>query len=396
MRFPESLPNNGTIGFVAPSFGCNIEPYRSAFDAGIKMWQGRGYKTKLGPNCYAGDGIGISSTPESCGRELTEGYLDSESDVLISCGGGELMCEILDYVDFDRIREAKPKWYMGYSDNTNFTFTLTTMCDVASIYGPCASEFGMMPLHQSLHDAASILTGTGDYRRITNTDAGTEKMASDDDAVNRSSASENDNASPDTETQVYTFSGYGLWERDGGRDEEHPYAPYNLTEKTVLHRFIGDGQPMPRDPADRAETDSISMKGRLLGGCLDCLVNLCGTKYDHVGRFNRKYSEDGVLWFLEACDLNVMSIRRAVWELEHAGWFDAASGFIIGRPMHFDEPMMGLDQYMAVYDIISSHRVPILMDADVGHLSPMVPLITGSFAEVNSSGDTWTVRMSLK
>ncbi|MBQ9333018.1 MAG: LD-carboxypeptidase [Lachnospiraceae bacterium] len=370
MRFPESIPGNGTIGFVAPSFGCNIEPYRSSFDAGLKMWQGRGYKTKLGPNCYAGEGIGISSSPESCGRELTDSYCDPDTEALISCGGGELMCEILDYVDFDRIREAKPKWYMGYSDNTNFTFTLTTMCDVASIYGPCASEFGTAPLHQSLEDAANILTG----------------------AVNGQPA----DPATGADTRVYEFSGYGMWEREGGRDEEHPYAPYNLTEKTVLHRFIGDGQPLPCDPADRAETDSISMKGRLLGGCLDCLVNLCGTKYDHVGRFNRKYSEDGVLWFLEACDLNVMSIRRAVWELEHAGWFDAASGFIIGRPLHFDEPMMGLDQYMAVYDIISHHRVPILMDADVGHLSPMVPLITGSMAEVYSTGNEWRVKMALK
>ncbi len=382
MRFPDSIPANGTIGFAAPSFGCNIEPYRSAFDAGLKMWHERGYRTKLGPNCYAGEGIGISSTPESCGRELTECYLDSGSDALISCGGGELMCEILDHVDFDRIREAKPKWYMGYSDNTNFTFTLTTMCDVASIYGPCASEYGMSPVHGSLEDAANILTGAVN-------EPPTEAVAG---AVNESPTAPATGA----DTRVYEFSGYCMWERDGGRDEEHPYAPYNLTEKSVLHRFIGDGQPLDRDPSKRTEPASISMKGRLLGGCLDCLVNLCGTKYDHVGQFNREYAEDGVLWFLEACDLNVFSIRRAVWELEQAGWFDEASGFIIGRPMHFDEPMMGLDQYMAVYDIISSHRVPVLMDADVGHLSPMVPLITGSFAEVSSSEDTWTVRMSLR
>ena len=32
MRIPEFLKENGTIGFVAPSYGCNIEPYKSAFD----------------------------------------------------------------------------------------------------------------------------------------------------------------------------------------------------------------------------------------------------------------------------------------------------------------------------------------------------------------------------
>ena len=32
MRYPKYLPKGGTIGFVAPSFGCNIEPYRSGFE----------------------------------------------------------------------------------------------------------------------------------------------------------------------------------------------------------------------------------------------------------------------------------------------------------------------------------------------------------------------------
>ena len=347
----------GTVGFAAPSFGCNTEPYRSCFDASLKVWTDRGYKLKLGPNCYAGDGIGISSTPESCGRELTDMYTDPESDILLSCGGGELMCEILNHVDFEHIKEADPKWYMGYSDNTNFTFTLATLCDVASIYGPCANEYGMSTLHPSLLDAMKILT-SGEAS--------------------------------------YEFSGYGMWERDDGRDEEHPYVPYNLTEKTILHRFICDGEPLSRDPALRTEPEDIKMRGRLLGGCLDCLVNLCGTEYDRVGQFVQKYASDGILWFIEACDLNVFSIRRAMWELENAGWFENASGFVIGRPLHFDEPMMGLDQYMAVYDVISHHKVPVLMDADVGHLSPMVPLITGSLAEVYSSGNEWTVKMELK
>lgn len=356
MKFPKALPQGGTVGFVAPSFGCSIEPYRSSFDASLKMWEKLGYRTRLGPNCYAQEGIGISNTPEKCGTELTESYVNQENDAIISCGGGELMCEILDHLDLERIKEASPKWYMGYSDNTNFTFLLTTICDVASIYGPCAAHFGRSKMHDSIKDAMSILTDQADS---------------------------------------YEFSGYGMWEKESLRDEDHPFEPLNLTEKTVLHRFIGTGDPLPKDPLERTEPDSISMKGRLLGGCLDCLVNLCGTSYDHVAEFNRKYSQDGILWFIEACDLNVMSIRRAMWELEHAGWFENASGFIIGRPVVFGENMMGLDQYMAVYDIISHHRVPILMDADVGHMAPMIPLICGSTAEVSSTGNDWSVSMKL-
>ena len=31
MRYPVPLGQNGTIGFVAPSFGCGVEPYRTMF-----------------------------------------------------------------------------------------------------------------------------------------------------------------------------------------------------------------------------------------------------------------------------------------------------------------------------------------------------------------------------
>ena len=39
MRFPENLKKSGTIGFVAPSFGCTTEPYKSAFANAQKKWK---------------------------------------------------------------------------------------------------------------------------------------------------------------------------------------------------------------------------------------------------------------------------------------------------------------------------------------------------------------------
>ena len=74
MRYPKFLPKNGTIGFVAPSFGCATEPYYTAFLNTQKKFQAMGYGLDLGPNCYVAKGIGISNTPELCGKELTEYY----------------------------------------------------------------------------------------------------------------------------------------------------------------------------------------------------------------------------------------------------------------------------------------------------------------------------------
>ena len=345
MRYPKPLQKNETIGFVAPSFGCAIEPYKSAFGNAQKKFKELGYGTMLGPNCYEGCGIGISNTPKLCGKELTESYISENNQAIISCGGGELMCEILDHVDFEKIKAANPKWYIGYSDNTNFTFLLTTLCDVASIYGPCAGTYGMEPWHPSVQDAFDLMTG-----------------------------------------RKNTVCGYDGWEKESLKDAEHPLEPYNITEERILKVY---------DPVtgNITKQGSVDISGRLIGGCLDCLDMLVGTKFDKVPEFAEKYKEEGILWFLEACDLNVMSIRRAIWQLEHSGWFQYTKGFLIGRPLCFGQEMMGLDHYSAVTGVLAKYKVPIIMDADVGHFAPMMPLICGSYANIRVNGNEIQIEM---
>lgn len=343
MRYPKNLPQGGTIGFVAPSFGCNMEPYRTGFENARRKFRELGYGEDLGPNCYAGDGVGISSTPENCAAELMEYYCREENDCLISCGGGELMCEILPHMDFERIRRARPKWYMGYSDNTNFTFLQATLCDTASVYGPCAAAFGMEPWHESLEDALGVLTGARD-----------------------------------------TVKGYEMWERESLKDAEHPLVPYHVTERRHLRTYVG------RRPADK---ETVRMRGRLLGGCMDCLVNLTGTRFDRVAEFAAGYREDGILWFLEACDLNVYGIRRAMWQMEEAGWFQYVRGFLIGRPLCMGRELPGLDTVEAVLEVAGRKEVPVILDVDLGHLPPMMPVIVGSVGEVSVTGEDFSMRM---
>ena len=99
MRYPQGLKPGGTIGFVAPSFGCGEEPFRTMFELAQQAFVRRGYRLDLGPNCYEEKGIGISNTPRACGEELTEWACRKENDVLIPCGGGDRMAGIRASVD---------------------------------------------------------------------------------------------------------------------------------------------------------------------------------------------------------------------------------------------------------------------------------------------------------
>ena len=346
MRYPEFLKDGGTIGFVAPSFGCATQPYKAAFEHALKQLEQKGFQTQLGPNCFAAEGIGISNTPQKCAEELNLMYESAENDILISCGGGELMCEILEYLDFERIKKADPKWYLGYSDNTNFTFLQTTICDTAAIYGPCAAAFGMEPWHPAITDTFELLQG----KKLIET-------------------------------------GYQLWEKELLKSEENPTEPYHVTEPRVLKCYDHNGE---------LTTDTVTFEGRLIGGCLDCLGVLVGTKFDKVKEFNDKYQKDGFIWFLESCDLNVMSIRRTIWQLDQAGWFQHLKGFMIGRPLVHGQELMGLDQYEAVLGILRKYHVPVIMDVDLGHLPPAMPLINGVIAKVKTGDNEIKVDMKLR
>ena len=74
------------------------------------------------------------------------------------------------------------------------------------------------------------------------------------------------------------------------KNEEQPLLPYNTTESRVLKKFLGR-QTAEKEP-------EIRFSGRFLGGCMDCLVNLLGTRFDKKQIFwkNIKRTESSGSW----------------------------------------------------------------------------------------------------
>ena len=155
------------------------------------------------------------------------------------------------------------------------------------------------------------------------------------------------------------MEGYPAYEINPDKNADHPLAPYACTEKRKIVAFDPAKGILPRETDEK-----LSFSGRLVGGCLDILAMLCGTKYDHVKEFSEQYSGDG----------------------------------LIGRPWAGQEDAMGLDHIRAATDVLEELQVPILLDVDIGHLPPMIPLISGSMANVSytPAGDCFGIRMALK
>ncbi len=351
MRIPPSIAPGDTIGLAAPSFGAAVEPYITRLAASIRAFEARGYRVRTAPSCYKSDGLGISTNPADAAKDLTDLYLDDSVDAVFSVGGGELMNETISHVDFAKLAAAPPKWFLGYSDNTNFIFPMALLGNTAGIYGPCATGFGK-PWEETEKNVFGILEGTV--------------------------------------SEVRGLPLFELPEAGSSVRAEDPLAPYQLTEKTSYVTMLP-----AKDGFRRAEPDEeAAFSGTLIGGCLDVLVNLSGTPYDGTSLL-RAGRKDAV-WVIEACDLSPMAIRRSLWSLRMQGWFDGAAGFLVGRPLAaLGQDMMGVNQYNAVTDVLAGIGAPVVMDADIGHVPPVMPLVIGAEADVKVRGDDLRIAMKL-
>ena len=73
------------------------------------------------------------------------------------------------------------------------------------------------------------------------------------------------------------------------------------------------------------------IQGRIIGGCLDSLKDLIGTKYDNTKKFINKYKKDGIIWYFDIAEMTNEDTLRTMWQLKECGWFDYCNGILFGR-----------------------------------------------------------------
>ncbi|MBQ9279586.1 MAG: LD-carboxypeptidase [Clostridia bacterium] len=347
MIYPKFLKTGDTIGICAPSHGIVKDEKRIYFGKSLENIQKEGYLVKETASVRTDNGL-ASNTPEIRGKEFNELIADDETDFIWCAAGGDFMVQMLDFVEDDLLRQ-NPKWFYGYSDPTSLLFHITTNLDIATLYGNNAGSFDMQNLHPSLKNALEIVKGN---------------------MVKQESFTL-------CEENVKTNAGTE-WIEDGLSPEEKIERGYALKEK--------DFWKTPNGP--------VNIEGRLIGGCIDCLNFIIGTKYDGTKKFIQKYQEDGIIWYFDNYGLRAEDLYFALWHMKHSGWFENAKGFVFGRTL-FEGSMLDLSYEEAVKMALGD-EVPVIMEADIGHVAPKFTLINGAIGHFEAQEGRGSLEMRLE
>lgn len=325
MKYPNRLKKKGQIGVVAPSSGFTDEKFLTMCEnAKIKL-EKLGYKINYSNSCFK-DTNGRSNTPKIRAEEFYNMYTDNKNDIIISLSGGDYEMEMLDYLDLDKIKKTPKKLFCGFSDNTMLTFVLTTYCDIATVYGHNFYEMGIN--HKVIEDYINFLQGkNNELIEIKNVE-----------------------------------------EKDESWKSSLPQLSYNCN-------YHNDWKIYPHN------IKSVNETGMVIGGLLDNLTCICGTKYDKMKKFINKYKEKGFIWYIDICTLNPEEVKRSLWQLKNAGWFEYAKLIMIGRPIRQSDSY-GKDYRENMYDELESLKIPIILDVNIGHIAPSYHMYNGAMANV--------------
>jgi muramoyltetrapeptide carboxypeptidase LdcA involved in peptidoglycan recycling len=334
-RYPAALRPGDRIGVTAPSSG--VEPQLvPRFEACLDALRARGFEVVTGQVL---DGAShVSASKEERATELMWMLTDPEVRAVFPPWGGETAIDLLDVLDWDALAGADPTWVVGFSDTTTWMLPLTLRLDWATLHGA-------MLMDETYEQPAGLV-------RWSDLAARPGPVA----------------------------------QRGTGRHAtgDHPDWVGDPAQTTRTYDGTGTWWTLQQGPVD--------VTGRLVGGCIETVVNLAGTPYGDVPGWAAAQAE-GTIVYLEACGDDAYTICRGLHGLRLAGWFDNARAIVIGRTEAPDTAT--LTQHEAVADALGMLDLPVVMDVECGHVSPRMPLVNGALARLVVDGDRQEITQEL-
>lgn len=334
LRFPAPLRPGDRIGVTSPSSGV-ADAAAVRIDFAIAWLRRRGYDVVVG-RCMDGSSH-VSAAREQRAAELTSMLTDPTIRAVVPPWGGVTAIDLVDLLDYDAIAAAEPTWVVGYSDSSTWMLPLTLRAGLATLHGDNLADTPYASPDRLTH-WLDVASATGP---VTQRDSGVVA--------------------------------------DWWRFEEDPSA--------TVWKEVGEGSWRLRAHGP------LDVTGRLIGGCIDTLGPLAGTPYGDVAAFGREHGP--LVVYLEACEDDAFTICRHLHGMRLAGWFDDAVAILIGRTSAPGSEG-GFEQSDAVVDALGGLGIPIVLDLEIGHVPPHLPLVNGALARVVVDGDRREITQELR
>jgi len=81
--------------------------------------------------------------------------------------------------------------------------------------------------------------------------------------------------------------------------------------------------------------------------------------------------------------------------MKHAGYFNNCNGIIFGRPL-FIRNDYDITFNETVKEVLGDLNIPIICDADIGHVSPQLAIVNGAILKITSENGKGIVKTSLE
>lgn len=212
------------------------------------------------------------------------------------------------------------KWICGSSDPTSLLFIITTNYDIATIYSPCN------------------MSGF--------------------------------NVKPLHQSYLNYFE---ILKGNLVKQNKFPYCeskPFNdiLDKKNSWININGD----------------VLATGILIGGCIECLKDIIGTKYDKTQEFIENYKKDGIIWYFDIFSMTSEDLYKTLIQFKYAGWFKYTKAILFGK-VCFPSSFLDYRYEDAIKEALPSMEV--IYQFDVGHVKPSFTMINGKKVKVVSNKD---------
>ena len=343
MIYPSFPEKDSVIGICATSAGVGYKT--ELFDLSMDILHEAGFETYETESVRSEDCP--AALPQIRSDEFNSLIADDDIAMVISAAGGEYCMEMLPYIDEDLLR-SHPKWFAGYSDPTAIQMYMTTVLDIATIYGVNAGAWDWRPLHEFHYDALSVISG-------------------------------------DLPVQY----SYDLWCSGGFNEETETFDMDAPVEWTLLR---GSAEDYIYDLHEEYELD---VTGRLIGGCIDVINWSLGTPYEDLKGFCERYRDDGFIWFFDNFSLDPVSLMYSMERLKQSGLMDEARAVIFGRTC-FPGEATDIDYLEQLEHVFGNMDVPVIWGADIGHTKPSFTLINGSIGHLSFDDGEARLEMELR